>query len=640
MEKMFTPLQIGGITFPNRAFMAPISLGYESQDGVVNEKQEAYWLARVKGGVGCVIMDATSVDPNTPYLGNTLCFRDESSIERFHSFTDKVHALGGRIIPQLTHPGPESISAFFGVPPVASSSYLNSMAQKTRALTLDEIPHIIELYAQGALNAKKAGFDGIELHAAHAYMLLGSFLSPLRNKRTDCYGGSLDNRARLLFEVLDAIRERCGKDFPIILRMSGTERDPDGNTLDDMLYLVPKLIAHGVDAFEVSGSTQYERPQYIIPGHSASEACNLHEAMAIRQVSTVPVIAVGKFLDPRIAMHHLEQDHIDGVVFGRALIADANLVQKAKDGLFDEIAPCTACMTGCVGEQTKRLPGSCVINPFVGRETELLMKDAEEKKKIAVIGGGIGGMACARLLAIRGHEVTIFERTDRLGGQINLACVAPFKQELSKWIVYLNHEIERLNIKTEYNHEITAEEFAAMQADYQEIVLSTGASPSAPPVEGLEQPIFAQDILSGNVSVLGGNVLIVGGGMVGMEVCEYLHAHAMGPLYMTLIEMQQAVGAGMPVNNLKPAMERIYASGTKVMTNTTLLKVGAQSAVVEQYGRQIDLNGLTHIIFATGSKPNPLLAEAGEHIHVIGDAKGARQALEAVREATELALAL
>lgn len=203
-SKLFNDLQIGTMKLKNRIFMAPMSLGYESQDGTINETMQEYWLARAKGGVGCIIVDALSVDPRVPYLGNTLSFRGEESIASYKEFTDKVHEYGTKIIPQITHPGPESISSFFGVTPVASSSYVNSMGNKTRALLLEEIPAIIEQYATASYHAKLAGFDGIELHCAHAYMLLGSFLSPMRNKRTDAYGGSLDNRAR---QALDAVRE-------------------------------------------------------------------------------------------------------------------------------------------------------------------------------------------------------------------------------------------------------------------------------------------------------------------------------------------------------------------------------------------------------------------------------------------------
>ncbi|MEG2775301.1 MAG: NADH-dependent flavin oxidoreductase, partial [Acetivibrio sp.] len=213
MRKLFTEIKIGSMTVKNRTFMAPMSLGYESQDGTVNETMKNYWEARAKGGVGCIILDALSVDPKVPYLGNTLSFRGEESIKSYQAFTEGIHAFGTKIIPQITHPGPESISSFFGVTPVASSAYINSMGQKTRALELEEIPGIIEQYAAASYGAKMAGFDGIELHCAHAYMLLGSFLSPMRNKRTDGYGGTLLNRARLLFEVIDGIKERCGSAF-------------------------------------------------------------------------------------------------------------------------------------------------------------------------------------------------------------------------------------------------------------------------------------------------------------------------------------------------------------------------------------------------------------------------------------------
>ena len=220
----------------NATFMASMSLGYESSDGCVNERMQAYWLERARGGVGCIILDALSVDPSVPYLGNTLCFRGEEAIASYKAFTDKVHEAGACIIPQITHPGPESISAFMGIPPVASSVYVNSMGQRQVSTgNRRAAKHQFKQCAQTSLQAKQAGFDGIELHCAHAYMLLGSFLSPMRNKRCDAYGGSLDHRARLLFEVIDApTKEACGRDFPIVLRISGDEKDAQGNTVEDM----------------------------------------------------------------------------------------------------------------------------------------------------------------------------------------------------------------------------------------------------------------------------------------------------------------------------------------------------------------------------------------------------------------------
>lgn len=643
-SKLYQELRIGTMTVKNATFMAPISLGYESQDGTINEVQKAYWLARAKGGVGCIITDALSVDPAVPYLGNTLCFRGEESIAAYRTFTDAIHEAGAKVIPQITHPGPESISSFFGVTPVASSAYLNSMGQKTRELTLEEIPGVIEKYAEASFCAKQAGFDGIELHCAHAYMLLGSFLSPMRNKRTDRYGGSLENRARLLIEVLDAIREKCGEDFPVILRMSGSERNPQGNTIDDMKYLVPVLEQHGVNAFEISGGTQYEACNKIIPCHGEHRGVNVPEAEAIKSVASVPVIVVGKINEPSYAEYLVDSGKVDGVVLGRALLADPEFVNKAEAGNKEEIAPCAACAIGCVGEQSNRRRATCVINPMVGRETELVLKEAAVKKKVAVVGGGIGGAAAAKAFAMCGHQVTVLEKETVLGGQMRLACIPPHKQEISKWMIYLERELERLNIEVQTG--VEADAVMLKEKGFDVVVVATGAKEMIPPIEGVdrEKAVTAWQVLREDVPVMAGNILVVGGGIVGCEVSEFLLHQCRGPMQVTMIEMLDEIAAGMVVNNRVPEMKRLQELGVRMMPGTKLLSVNGDTAVVECKGQQMELKGLTQIIFACGSKPENRLYEeikdTFENVFCIGDASAPRQALEAVREAYEAAFSL
>ena len=643
-SRLLEELKIGSMTVKNAVFMAPMSLGYESPDGTVNETMQEYWLARARGGVGCIITDALSVDPDVPYLGNTLCFRNEESIASYRRFTDRIHEYGTKIIPQITHPGPESVSAFRGIPPVASSVYLNSMAQRTRAVTLEEIPGIIQKYAKGAYDARRAGFDGIELHCAHAYMLLGSFLSPMRNKRTDRYGGSLDNRARLLCEVLDAIREACGPDFPVILRMSGSERDEQGNTLEDMKYLVPVLERHGVAAFEISGGTQYERCNKIIPCHGEVQGVNVPEAEALHEAASVPVIVVGKINEPRFAGYLVDSGKVDGVVLGRALIADPDFVNKMEAGDYEGIAPCAACAIGCLGEQTKRHPASCVINPAAGREKELELTAAEQPKRVVIVGGGIGGMACARAFAVRGHEVVLLEREMELGGQMRLACIPPHKQEMSKWIVYLEHELERLSVDVRLN---TAADRAVIDGLAPEVlILATGAKEMLPPVPGIdpEQAVTAWQVLSGETVIPGGNVLVVGGGMVGCEICEYLMHQKRGSLHITMIEMADEIGAGMVVNNRVPTMIRLNRPEITMMTGTKLMSVNGSDVTVERHGVQETFGGFTHVIYACGARPARALfdelKEAYPEAVLIGDASQPAQALEAVRQAVETAVRL
>jgi len=633
MTTLFDELQIGSMTLKNRTFMAPMSLGYGDQTGIPTLQEQAYWIERAKGKVGCIITDATSVDPNTPYLGNTLCFRSEESILEYKKFTDKIHAYGTKIIPQITHPGPESISSFFGVTPISSSGYLNSMYQQTRELKIEEILNIISMYANTSYQAKQAGFDGIELHCAHGYMLLGSFLSPLKNKRTDEYGGDLMRRARLLFEVVEAIKLKCGDDFPIVLRISGSEKIPGGSTIEDTLQLIPELEKRGVDAFEVSGGSQYELPNKIMPSHGEECATNLKEAVRIKEISHVPVLLVGKINDAKLARSLVEEDKVDGIVLGRALLADPDFVKKTKEDKDAQIAPCTGCLAGCVGQQTKRLCGTCVINPFCGHEMEMKIEPSTSNKKVMIVGGGIGGLSAARMCSLRGLDVEVFEKSGVLGGQINLASKITPKKEMHKWIDYLESECQRLQIPVHLNHEVKVSDVH----DFDVVLVCNGSIPNRPN----ENACTAHDILGDKVDVHG-NILVVGGGMVGVEASEYIcekHSDA----HVTILEMKKNIDDGESPANLVSTMTRIQSLPIKALTETKLISV-EDGVKVEKGGEIQNLGKFDFIVYATGSKPDPSLYEAiretGKETYLFGDASSVAQALEAVRDGVNIALKL
>lgn len=633
MNSLFDSLQIGSMTLKNRTFMAPMSLGYGNETGVVSPQQQAYWLERAKGGVGCIITDATSVDPNTPYLGNTLCFRNAESIHEYKKFTDQIHAYGAKIIPQITHPGPESISSFFGVTPISSSGYLNSMHQKTREVTLEEIPEIIQMYAHASYQAKCAGFDGIELHCAHGYMLLGSFLSPLKNKRKDAYGGSLMNRARLLFEVVEAIKKECGKDFPIILRISGSEKIEGGNTVEDTLQLIPELEKKGVDAFEISGGSQYEMPNKIMPSHGEKQATNLVEALKIKEVSSVPVLLVGKINDAKLAKDLVNQ--VDGIVLGRALLADPYFVEKIKEGKEKEIAPCTGCLTGCVGQQSKRLCGTCVINPFCGHETEMKIEPSSSHKRVMVIGAGVAGLSAARICALRGLHVEVFEKSSILGGQIHLASKIESKKEMHKWIDYLAKECERLHVKVHLKSEVHPNDIHGFDV----VLVCNGSIPNKPMDQ--ENSYTAHDVLADKVSPCG-KVLVVGGGMVGVEASEYICEKEKN-VEITILEMKNQIDEGEAPANYVNTMKNLKTLPIRVLTETKLVST-KDGVLVEKNGKQENIGLFDFIIFATGSKPDSSLyekiKETGIETYTFGDANHVANALEAIRDGVKIALTL
>ena len=647
--KIFSPLQLGRTTLKNRIAMAPMSMHYEATNGTVPKQLADIFVRRAEGGAGCVVIDAVTVDHKYWYIGKTTALDKDSLVPQFAAFAKRVSDAGSTLFPQLIHPGPESICALKGITPLGPSVNTNANGAVSRPITIDEIHKVVKQFGQAARRAEEAGCGGIALHVAHAYMLPGAFLSPLRNKRMDEYGGCIDNRARLILEIIEEGRRNISRDFPIVLRVSGSEREPGGNSLDEMLYLAPKFEAAGVDMLEVSGGVQYEGLQNILPSHSQKIGMNVYEASEIKKVVNIPVFVVGKINDVRYAADLVERGLVDGVFMGRPLLADPDLPKKAYENRFDDITPCGSCGGRCITSEDPHHPVcKCHINPLVGHEYDYPFNPTDKPKKVLVIGAGPGGMYTAVTAAERGHDVTVWEKSKQIGGQLNLAVVSPGKQEMCKWLTHLNYRAKKAGVKFEFKKEATVENVKEFAPDA--VVVATGATPLIPTfIKGVgDYPVITtHDILSRKVTIPKGTVCILGGGEVACETAEMLMADArpnsfattgsIGDVEVTLVEMQPQLMTGVCLPNRNIALASLRREGVKSYINSKVLEVTEHEVKIQHKdGTEEWLKGFDYIVLGLGSrKYDPLSEELKAfvpEVHVIGDAIKPGQSSDAMHQ--------
>lgn len=646
LEKLFTPIRIGSMEVKNRIVMAPMTTNWAPDDGTISQKMIDYWEERAKGGVGLIIFEAVTIDAAFPYIIRTVGLWDDNLIPSFKRFVDAMHAHGAKVAPQISHPGPESFSWLKGVQPVGPSPVVcKTHGQVCRELTLEEIKTIVGQYGEAARRAREAGCDAMELHAAHSYMLAGSFLSPLRNKRTDAYGGTIDGRLRFLREVMESIRAKAGPDFPVILRISGDEHLPGGRDILDSQYIAPKLVAAGVDAFHISGGVVPDVFWRILPCLGTPPGLNVPAAAAVKEAVDVPVMVVGRINDPQLAEDILVKGYADMVVMGRALLADPELPNKAREGSIEDIAPCTSCGQGCLRTQLTYEPMTCVINPAVGREKEMVITPVAKQKKVLVIGGGPGGLEAARVSALRGHKVMLWEKASKLGGQINLAAIPPMKQELSKWIIYLSTQVKKAQVKVELNKEATPELIEKEKPDV--VIVATGGKPLTPAIPGVEgkKVVTANEVLEGKLAISRGKVLIIGGGMVGCEIADMLadtgYNQTTGSVPVTIVEMLADIGLDVIPQTRMLLLPRLREKGVEVITSATVREFLEDGVIIIKDGQEETIRGMDFIILACGTESvdelSAKIKDKVPEVYVIGDAKAPRKALEAIAEAAEIA---
>lgn len=482
---LFSPIQIGAMQLPNRIVMSPMTTDYGTFEQEPSDRLMAYLEARAAGGVGLITLEVCSVALEHRYQMHSLSLSEDRFVEQHRKIVDMAHSYGVKIQPQITHPGPESLAPFIeGKPGIGPSVCVNPGGmQACRPLELDEIPAVIEQYAAAAVRAKEAGYDGMELHAAHAYMLLGSFLSPLRNGRSDDYGGrSLRVRSRMLLETLARVRAAVGPDFPITVSLSGYERFPGGRAVNESQRLAQMLVETGADAFRVSGGTTDKLVTSMIMSSDFPDGLNVSQAEAIKQVVDVPVMVVGRIHTPEHAERIIADGQADLVGMGRPFLADPEWPNKARAGRATDIRRCISC-ENCIDTMIQFQNLNCAVNAATGREETNLLSPAAQRKKVVVIGAGPAGMEAARVADLRGHDVTLLERQGRLGGAMLLASTVHSDNEI--FFSWLTQQIRDSGVDLRLSQEASPEVLRSLNPDA--IVVATGAQVKTPDMPGSRQ---------------------------------------------------------------------------------------------------------------------------------------------------------
>jgi 2-enoate reductase len=634
--RLFERGRIGTLETKNRVAMAPMGTnGLTDIDCGYSRRLIDFYAARAKGGAGMIITGAAVV--NTTLEGGISHFlpRLDSSayMGRLSEFCDAIHHYGARLVLQLT--------AGFGrvnflqnnpIPPISASElpcFLDPSVS-TRALTAQEIQTLVVSFATSAGMAKIAGVDAIEIHGYGGY-LIDQFQTALWNKRTDEYGGDLDGRLRFTMELIGATRSAVGPDLPIIFKFTPDHYIEGGRTMEEGLEIARRLERAGVDALHVDGGC-YEVWNRAVPSMYEPPACQIELAAAVSKVVEVPVIANGKLGNPELAESVIEEGKTDFVAIGRPLLADPDWPNKVKAGRLDDIRPCIGCNEACIGRGYEMKYLSCTVNPLTGMEKEYALTGVDSRKSVLVIGGGPGGMEAAAVAASRGCEVTLWEKSERLGGKLNLASAPDFKQDIRPLTAYLSRQVEKTGVKVALGRAATASLVAEMNPDV--VIIATGSVPRFPDISGVEASnVFNMVDLFQEERDPGDDVIVAGGGLCGCETAAYLAGQGKK---VTIVEMaDELMPEGVNINTMMGVHALLAQRGVEVLTGATLVEVNRGSAVVEASGGARELKA-DSVVAATGFAADLTLRDALEgrvpEVVAIGDCSEPRNILGAIWE--------
>jgi 2,4-dienoyl-CoA reductase-like NADH-dependent reductase (Old Yellow Enzyme family)/NADPH-dependent 2,4-dienoyl-CoA reductase/sulfur reductase-like enzyme len=638
IEHLLKPLKIKSMEISNRVVMPPMGTGLGNDDSTVSERNIAYMKRRAKSGAGLIITEISEVHPLGAVTPRCLGVWDDRFIPGISKLADMVHAAGSKIAMQLHHCGRESYlltKKKMAIGPSAIPSYVFGSLGTPREMTIGEIHETIASFGAAARRAVEAGFDAVELHGAHGYLLM-QFLSAHSNKRTDEYGGDFRARARFMIECIREVRAQVGKNFPISIRISGEECIRDGYTIGDIQTIIPDLVQAGADVIHVSFGTHGNAKVGIdAPNASApveyEQGFKISLARKIKEVTDVPVITVGRFTDPYFMDQVIARGDADLIAVGRQHLADPDFLVNVREGHPEDTFECLACNQGCIERETlERGSVRCAISPETGQELIYPREPAAERRTVWVAGGGPAGLTAAYEAARLGHKVTLFEKERATGGQIKYAEKAPHKSVYGRWINILTHRCEKRGVVIKTGTALTETMIEESMPDV--IILAIGADKAECKAEGIAISIVcdAWQILNSEIKP-GTHVLVVGGGLVGMETADFLCDK--GVKDITLIEML----AKPPVSALSAhgtmLYRRLAAAGAKLMFNTALERIEEGSVTVSTEGEVRKIEPIDQVIMAVGVTPRndlkAFLKKKGIRHFIVGDADTPRRIIEA-----------
>jgi len=598
MEIFWQPFRINQMELRNRMVVPPMVTRYANEEGYVTDHIKNYYEARARGGAGLIIVEAAYVHKCGHTFVNQLAICDDSFVPGLCELVETIHSHDTKVALQLHHGGRMAKSRLTGIQPVAPSPLAIPDGEVPRELTVDDIKKLVTLFTEAALRARKAGFDGIEIHGAHGY-IIDQFLSPSSNKRQDMYGGIVQNRARFFIEVITRVRRVLGENYPLWCRINGREYGVEpGITLVEAQQTAQMAQNTGCDAIHVSAfgpETPTNRTSAVFRPAVIEDL-----AEGIKQAVTVPVIAVGR-ITPDAGQRMLKQGKADLIAIGKGTLADPELPNKVLSGRLEDINPCIICMRCRDDVYTAGVEGiRCSVNATLGREKEYSIVPAERSRKILVAGGGPAGMETARVAALRGHHVTLYEKEHRLGGQLNQAAVAPHKDRVGMFDRYLQAQLTKLEVEIRLGEEVTRSLVNLIKPDV--VVVATGVTNFIPEIPGLKTAhfVYARDVLSGKVEV-GAKVIIIGGELVGCETAEFL-ADKGKRVVVTRRRAEMALSVGPSLRSF--FIDRLLTKGVTLLTGVTYDRITATGLLITTKEGQTKTIEADTIILATGANPN------------------------------------